>query len=72
MDAMKKTLEITGMMCAHCEKRVKDALEALPQVESAATDREAGTAVVVLCAPAEDNVLAGAVTEAGYKVIAVK
>ena len=43
---MEKTMEIKGMMCGHCEARVKKALEALPEVTEAIVSHEAGTAVV--------------------------
>ena len=41
---MKKTLKVEGMMCGHCEARVKKALEALPEVDEAVVSHEAGTA----------------------------
>ena len=46
--AMKKTLKVEGMMCGHCEARVKKALEALPEVDEAVVSHEAGTAIVTL------------------------
>jgi Cu2+-exporting ATPase len=55
--AMERTLKIEGMMCAHCEARVKKALEALPEVASAAVSHEAGTAVVTLTAAVGDDAL---------------
>ena len=54
---MKKTLSIEGMMCAHCEARVKAALEAVDGVQSAAASHEAGTAVVTLKADTDENAL---------------
>ena len=54
---MKKTVTIEGMMCAHCEARVKAALEAVDGVQSAAASHEAGTAVVTLKADADENAL---------------
>ena len=53
----KKTITIKGMMCAHCEARVKAALEAVDGVQSAAASHEAGTAVVTLKADADENAL---------------
>ena len=67
--AMEKTLNIEGMMCAHCEARVKKALEALPQVSEAAVSHEKGTAVVTLSAPVDDAALKKAVEDQDYKVL---
>ena len=47
---MEKTLTIEGMMCTHCEARVKKALEALENVTQAQVSHEKGTAVVTLSA----------------------
>ena len=65
---MEKTLHIEGMMCPHCEARVKGVLEALEGVSAAAVSHEAGTAVVTLTAPVEDAALKKAVEDAGYPV----
>jgi Cu2+-exporting ATPase len=65
---MKKTLNIEGMMCGHCEAHVKKALEALSGVSSAEVSHEAGTAVVELTENVADDILTSAVTEAGYSV----
>ena len=54
---MEKTMTIEGMMCGHCEARVKKCLEALPQVDEAAVSHEAGTAVVRLNAQIADEEL---------------
>ena len=54
---MKKTMKIEGMMCGHCEARVKKVLEALPQVDSAEVSHEAGTAVVTLNGEIGDDIL---------------
>ena len=67
--AMTKTLKVEGMMCEHCEARVKKALEAVPGVESAVADHTAGTAVVTLSAPVPDEALRAAVEAQDYKVI---
>ena len=69
---MKKTLKVEGMMCTHCEARVKKALEAVPGVESAVADHTAGTAVVTLAAPVENEVLRAAVEAEDYKVLGVE
>ena len=70
--SMKKTLKVEGMMCMHCEARVKKALEAVPGVESAVADHEAGTAVVTLSAPVADEALRAAVEAQDYKVLGVE
>ena len=69
---MTKTMKIEGMMCGHCEARVKKALEALDAVQSAEVSHEAGTAVVTLTAPVEDAVLKNAVEAQDYKVLGVQ
>ena len=69
---MEKTLKIEGMMCPHCEARVKKVLEALPQVAEAKVSHAEGTAVVVLSAEAEDAVLKQAVEAQDYKVLSVE
>ena len=69
---MTKTMKIEGMMCGHCEARVKKCLEALPEVTEAAVSHETGTAVVTLNAEAADEVLRKAVEEQDYKVISVQ
>ncbi len=69
---MEKTMEIKGMMCGHCEARVKKALEALPQVEEAVVSHESGTAVVKLNAETADEVLKKAVEDQDYEVTAIR
>ena len=69
---MTKTLHVEGMSCGHCEKRVKGALEALAQVQSAEVSHTAGTAVVTLGADVDNAVLAEAVTAQGYEVTSVE
>ncbi len=69
---MEKTMKIEGMMCGHCEARVKKALEALDQVESAAVSHETGTAVVTLKSDVADDVLKKAVEDQDYKVLSVQ
>lgn len=65
---MEKTMKINGMMCGHCEARVKKCLEALPQVDEAVVSHEAGTAVVKLNAEVADEVLKSAVEAQDYEV----
>ena len=69
---IEKTMKIEGMMCGHCEARVKKVLEALDQVESAAVSHEAGTAVVTLKSDVADDVLKKAVEDQDYKVLSVQ
>ena len=69
---MKKTIKIEGMMCGHCEARVKKALEALPQVAGAQVSHETGTAVVTLTAPVEDAVLKKTVEDQDYSVLGIQ
>ena len=69
---MEKTLTIEGMMCGHCEARVKKALEALPEVKEAVVSHKAGTAVVTLESAVSDEALKEAVEAQDYKVISVQ
>ena len=69
--AMRKTLHIEGMMCPHCEMRVKQALEAVPGVSEAAASHEKGTAVVTLSAQVDSDALRAAVEAQDYKVTAI-
>ena len=69
---MTKTLKVEGMMCEHCEARVKKALEAVAGVESAVADHNANTAVVTLNADVADDVLKKAVEDQDYKVLGVE
>lgn len=65
---MEKTMIIEGMMCEHCEARVKKCLEALPGVEAAAVSHKKGTAVVKLAGEVSDDVLSAAVAVQDYEV----
>ena len=69
---MKKTVSIEGMMCMHCEARVKKALLAVPGVESAVADHNTKTAVVTLVADVPDDVLRKAVEDQDYKVLGIE
>ncbi len=71
-EIMEKTLKIEGMMCGHCEANVKQALEALPEVNGAKVDHTAGTAVVALGAPLADAVLKRTVEDKGYRVVGIE
>ena len=66
---MTKTLKVEGMMCTHCEARVKKAVEAVPGVESAAADHTAGTVTVIAGDSVQETTLIQAVEGAGYKVV---
>ena len=68
---MEKTLNIEGMMCGHCEARVKKALEALAQVDEAVVSHESGTAVVKLNVDVDNAVLKEAVEAQDYKVTGI-
>ena len=69
---MTKTMNIEGMMCGHCEARVKKALEALDAVSEAVVSHENGTAVVTLSAEVSDETLKEAVEAQDYKVTSVQ
>ena len=70
--AMTKTMKIEGMMCGHCEARVKKCLEVLPQVDEAAVSHEAGTAVLTLNAEVADDVLKKTVEDQDYQVLGIE
>lgn len=69
---MKKTMHITGMMCGHCEARVKKALEAVDGVDEALVSHEAGTAVVTLSKDVADETLKQADRGADYPVTGIE
>ena len=69
---MTKTLKVEGMMCQHCEARVKKALEALDGVTEAVANHEQGTAVVTLSADVPNDVLKKAVEDQDYKVLGIE
>ena len=68
---MKKTIKIEGLMCSHCDARVKKALEAVPGVASANADHEKGQVVVELSADVADDALKAAVEAQDYKVLGI-
>ena len=70
--SMTKTMKIEGMMCQHCEARVKKTLEALPEVAEAVVSHEAGTAVVTLSAELSNEALTKVIEDQDYKVISVE
>ena len=69
---MEETLKVKGMMCAHCEAHVKEALEKIDGVTEAKADHEACEVVVKMSAPVAEDVLAAAVKEAGYEFEGIK
>jgi len=68
---LTRTMTIEGMMCPHCEKRVRKALESLPQVDSAEPSFESGICLVTLNAKVADEVLKAAVEEEDYPVLKI-
>jgi Cu2+-exporting ATPase len=69
---MEKTMKIKGMMCGHCEARVKKCLEALPEVSEAIVSHKKNSAVVKLSAELTDDVLKKTVEDQGYQVLGIK
>ena len=69
---MKKTIEIKGMMCPHCEATVKKALEALAEVAVAEVSHTDGVAVVTLSAEISDDVLRSCVQEKDFTVVSIR
>ena len=69
---MKKTLHVEGMMCGHCEARVKKALEALPEVSEAVVSHTDGTAIVTLTADVANETLKKAVEDQDYQVTGIE
>ena len=70
--SMTKTMNIEGIMCGHCEARVKKALEALDAVSEAVVSHESGTAVVTLCSDISDEKLKETVEAEDYKVTSIQ
>ena len=69
---MEKTVKIEGMMCPHCEARVKKILEGIDGVTEADVSFEAGTAIVTLSKDIENDVLKSAIEAQDYPVIDIK
>ena len=68
---MTRTMKIEGMMCGHCEARVKKTLEAIEGVASAQVSHNDGSAIVTLSAPVSDETLKSAVEAQDYKVLSI-
>ena len=71
INEMKKTMEIQGMMCGHCEARVKKTLEAIEGVTEAVVSHESGTAIVTMSTEVADDVLKSAVEAQDYEVTGI-
>lgn len=69
---MTKTMKIEGMMCMHCEARVKKTLEKLAEVDEAVVSHEAGTAVLTLNAEISDEALTKVIEDQDYKVLGIE
>ena len=69
---MEKTMKIEGMMCPHCEARVKKTLEAMDGVIEAVVSHAAGTAIVTMDKPIDDAVLKQAIEDQGYPVLSIE
>lgn len=69
---MEKTMTIEGMMCPHCEARVKKTLEAMDGVIEAVVSHTAGTAVLTLEKPIDDALLRQTIEDQGYPVLDIK
>lgn len=69
---MEKKIIIEGMMCGHCEARVKKLLETMPEVDSAIVSHENGTAIIKLNSEIKDEKLKTAIEEQDYKVISIE
>ena len=68
---MTKTINVTGLMCHHCEARVQKALEAIPGVEKAVADHTTGTVVVTMTGEIANETLKKAVEEQDYTVTGI-
>ena len=69
---LEKVMKIEGMMCPHCQKRVKKTLEALPQVEEAEVSWQEGTAIVTLARKVDNDILRKAIEDQDYRVISIE
>jgi copper chaperone CopZ len=67
-EEMTKVYKVEGMMCPHCEKRVKDAVEALTAVAEAIPSHKEGTLAVTFKEAIDDKAVIDAITSAGYEV----
>ena len=70
-EPMEKTMHIEGMMCGHCEARVKKTLEKIEGVTEAVVSHEKGTAVVTFSVPVDNDVLKKAIEDQDYTVLSI-
>ncbi|MBP7185335.1 MAG: cadmium-translocating P-type ATPase [Ruminococcus sp.] len=68
----EKTVTVKGMMCGHCEARVKKALEEISGIDEAVVSHEKGTAIISLSSDVSDKTVKKAIQDAGYKFIGIK
>ena len=71
-DVMTKTVKIEGMMCEHCEARVKKTLEALEGIESATANHKEDVAVIELSKDVDEEVIKKAIEDQDYKYIGIE
>ena len=69
---MEKTAKIEGMMCAHCEARVKGALEALDGVDAAVVSHDTNSAVLTVNDGFSADAVEKAVVDAGYTFVGIE
>ena len=69
---MTKTMKIEGMMCPHCENRVRKTLEAMDGIESAVVSHVEGTAVLTLTKDLDNDLLKKTIEDQGYPVLEIK
>lgn len=65
---MKRTINVKGMMCEHCEMHVQKALERIPNIEKAKADHNAGIVEIEYSAEVDDSALKSAIEDAGYEM----
>ena len=65
-------IEIKGMMCMHCENRVRKTIEGIEGVESVVVSHEKGTAEITFSSPVSDDILKGTIEAQGYPVLEIK
>ena len=68
----EKTVSVKGMMCGHCEARVKKALEDINGIDEAIVSHEKGTAIISLSSDVSDKTIRKAIQDAGYKFLGIK
>jgi Cu2+-exporting ATPase len=71
-NVMTKTVKIEGMMCEHCEARVKKTLEALEGIESATANHKEDVAVIELSKDVDEEVIKKAIEDQDYKYIGIE